>query len=249
MEIGVVIPVRYDSSRFPGKPLAQISGKTMIERVHHTAMEVVGNENVLVATDDSRIADEVARFGGQAVMTPSDCKNGTERVLAAVNEASLSFDTVINFQGDAPLTPPWILEELITFLEQNPEVEIATPAVKVKWEEAEGTFVTVSLSGRALYFSKSPIPSDKRSKDSPPTLLKHIGMYGYRRNTLERFVNLSPTPLEKIEQLEQLRALQNDIDISVVEVSLRERKVHSVDAPGDIEKVEALIAQQGELFS
>ncbi len=212
-------------------------------------MEVVGGEKVFVATDDERIAEEVKRLGGQAVMTPSACRNGTERVLAAVNEASLPFDTIINFQGDAPLTPPWILEELIQYLEKNPEAEIATPAVRVKWEEAEGTFVTTSLSGRALYFSKSPIPSDKRTGDSPPSLLKHIGMYGYRRDVLEKFVKLSPTPLEKIEQLEQLRALENDIEVSVVEVSLRERKVQSVDTPSDLEKVKALIEEQGELLT
>jgi 3-deoxy-manno-octulosonate cytidylyltransferase (CMP-KDO synthetase) len=254
----IIIPARYGSSRFPGKPLAPIAGVPMLERVHRIAASVSGVSRVCVATDDSRIANLVRGFGGEAVMTPESCRNGTERVLAAIQSMDAPPEIVLNLQGDAVLTPPWILSALVEAMQADAALPMATPAVRLNRQQYEdlvaskasgqagGTTVTFDHNYKALYFSKRVIPFIRGENDNPP-VYRHIGLYAYRRATLERLCQLEPGPLEQVEQLEQLRALENGIPIKVVEVDYRGRTHWSVDAPDDVTMAETLIAREGEL--
>ncbi len=256
----LVIPARMGSTRFPGKPLTQVAGHTLIRRVHALASAVEAIDRVLVATDDPRIADHVASFGGEAVMTGESCRNGTERVLEAVAELDPKPEVVINLQGDAVLTPPWILEDLVAAF-ADPAIDVATPAVRLsKTAFAElraakakgdvgGTFVVMDCSQHALYFSKSPIPHSRSmdALDETPPFFQHIGTYAYRLEALKRWVAFPPTPLEQLEQLEQLRALEHGMRIRMVVVDYRGRDAGSIDTPTDVIRVERLIATQGEL--
>ncbi len=256
MDIAVIIPARYGSTRLPGKPLAEIAGKTLIRRVVDIASRAQGISRVVVATDDKRIHDHVTQFGGEAVMTPETCRNGTERVLAATLEMKPAPDAIINFQGDAVLTPPWILEALALALESD---HFVTPAVRLSAERARemfsakaagdagGTTVVTGKTGHALYFSKSVIPFVRGDMPDPSPVFQHIGMYGYHMNTLQKYAALPEGPLEAAEKLEQLRALENGIPIRVVEVDYRGRTAWAVDSPGDIATVEKLIENEGEI--
>lgn len=256
----IVIPARYQSSRFPGKPLALINGTSMVERVYRLAERVPGAD-VFVATDDTRIADHVNAFGGKAIMTDPGCRNGTERAYAAAASFAKKPELVINLQGDSPLTPPWILEALVEAMRRDPLIGLATPAVRLTAEQylslanrsaddaSSGTLVTFDRNHRALYFSKSLIPylrSTPRAGDVVPAF-KHIGIYGFRWATLEKYLTLEPTPLEEAESLEQLRALEHGLPIHVVEVDYRGRSPWSVDTPNDLKKVEEILHREGEL--
>ncbi|MAJ62925.1 MAG: 3-deoxy-manno-octulosonate cytidylyltransferase [Alphaproteobacteria bacterium] len=256
--VAIIIPARYGSSRFPGKPMAPIAGVPMLERVWRIARAVPHVGQVIVATDDQRIVDLVTGFGGYAVMTPESCRNGTERSLAAINQMADKPDIILNLQGDAVLTPPWILEALVNAMLANPDLPMATPATRMSAAQVDdlvaskadgqvgGTTVTFDYTGRALYFSKRVIPFIRGTHDAPP-VYRHIGLYAYRQATLERLCQLQPGPLETVEQLEQLRALENGIPIQVVTVDYRGRTHWSVDAPDDVTMVEKLIAEEGEL--
>ncbi|MEO0392341.1 MAG: 3-deoxy-manno-octulosonate cytidylyltransferase [Pseudomonadota bacterium] len=256
--VAVIIPARYGSSRFPGKPLAPIAGMPMLERVWRLADAVDGVDQVVVATDDQRIADLVDGFGGVAMMTPDTCRNGTERSLAAVDMMAEKPDVVLNLQGDAVLTPPWILGALVQAMRADANLPMATPAVRMTATQVAdlvqskadgqvgGTTVTFDHTGKALYFSKRVIPFIRGDHDQPP-VYRHIGLYAYRRETLTRLCALPMGPLEAVEQLEQLRALEHGIPIQVVEVDYRGRTHWSVDAPEDVAMVEKLIAAEGEL--
>ena len=256
--ITVIIPARYGSSRFPGKPLAPIARVPMLERVWRLARAVEGVTQVAVATDDTRIAALVEGFGGEVIMTPESCRNGTERALAAIDTMAQQPDVVLNLQGDAVLTPPWILGALVDAMRADPDVPMATPAVRMTAHQVAdlvqskadgqvgGTTVTFDHSNKALYFSKRVIPFIRGEHDDPP-VYRHIGLYAYRTDTLRRLCDLPMGPLEQVEQLEQLRALEHGIPIKVVEVDYRGRTHWSVDAPEDVSMVEKLIAQEGEL--
>lgn len=253
-----VIPARYGSTRFPGKPLVQIAGRAMIERVWRHTSAADGIDRVVVATDDQRIADAVAGFGGEAVMTPDTCRNGTERALAALDALGGDAEIIINVQGDAVLTPPWVIGAVPVAMRAEPSIEMATPAVKMPPEteakfraakaagEVGGTTVVFDKAMKALYFSKTVIPFQRNPEAGTPTW-QHIGLYGYRADTLRRIVSLEPSPLEQAESLEQLRALENGIPIRIVEVDYQGRSAWSVDAPSDADEVEAIIAREGEL--
>ncbi len=261
MKSAIVIPARYGSSRFPGKPLAMIGQQSLIERVWRLACKAVSPSDVIIATDDDRIQKHVSALGARVVMTSESCRNGSERVWEAIQSCDELYDVVINLQGDTPLTPPQILVELISFLEKHRDAVIATPAVQLSYSEyteivkevrerTGGTFVTTALDSRALYFSRFPIPyarQDSKIPDSFP-LYKHIGVYAYRREALARYIELEPTPLEQLEQLEQLRALENGLPIHVVKVSLDGRTMASVDHPHDIQEVLEIIAREGEIL-
>lgn len=263
----IVIPSRYGSTRFPGKPLAPVAGRSLLERVWRVARAVRNVERVLVATDDDRIAAHARSFGGEAVMTPESCRNGTERAEAAVRSLDFTPDAVINLQGDAVLTPPWVVQAVVDALSAdsarpphatNRRADIVTPATILdeaaiarlaaskSLGEVGGTTVTVGLDGFALYFSKAIIPY-RRDKSAAP-VRKHIGLYGFRREALARIVALPPTPLELAEGLEQLRALEHGLGVRVVEVDLRGRSTIAIDAPTDVARVEAAIAAEGELI-
>lgn len=256
--VAVIIPARYGSSRFPGKPLAPIAGVPMLERVWRLARAVDGVTQVAVATDDQRIAALVEGFGGAVIMTPESCRNGTERALAAIDTMDTPPDVVLNLQGDAVLTPPWILGALVDAMRADPAVPMATPAVRMTARQVAdlvqskadgqvgGTTVTFDHTHKALYFSKRVIPFIRGAHDDPP-VYRHIGLYAYRTETLRRLCDLPMGPLEQVEQLEQLRALEHGIPIKVVEVDYRGRTHWSVDAPEDITMVEQLIAAEGEL--
>ena len=258
MRTVVVIPSRYGSTRFPGKPLAPVAGRSLLERVWRIAEAVNGVEQVLVATDDGRIAEHVRAFGGQAVMTPESCRNGTERAWAAVQDLDPAPDAVINLQGDALLTPPWVLQAIVDALAAGEGADIVTPATIMDEAAVErlsaakaagevgGTTVTVGLDGYALYFSKAVIPFRRDRTASP--VRKHIGLYGFRYDALGRIVDLPATPLELAEGLEQLRALEHGLRVRVVEVDLRGRSNLSIDDSADVARVEAAIAAEGELL-
>ncbi len=254
----IVIPARYASKRFPGKPIeAVIAGKSLIERVWSLAMRTKNIQGVHVATDDQRIADHVAAFGGSALMTDTMLPSGSDRAFAALRLLPENIGAVVNLQGDAPLTPPWVIQALVDEISRQDGPLIATPAVALTPEQlaeleagkesspSSGTTVVVSQSDRALYFSKHILPFSRDRRASP--VLRHIGLYAYRREALAKLVAVQPTPLEQTEGLEQLRALETDMDIKVVRVDYRGRTHHSIDHPNDIAIAEAIIAREGEL--
>ena len=259
----VIIPARYGSTRFPAKPLAQVCGHSMIERCWRIAAAAVGPKGVFVATDHQEIFKQVKSFGGQALMTTEDCRNGTERVWEALKQvpagSSSETDVVINLQGDALLTPPWIIEALADLMEQNPAIGLGTAAVRLSpeeyelWQErkrernASGTFVVFDKDRKALYFSKMLIPFVRKVTDGSSPVCRHIGIYAYRRKALQQYLALPPGPLEEAEGLEQLRALENGIPMHVALVDYRGRTHASIDKPEDVKLAEEIIAREGEL--
>jgi 3-deoxy-manno-octulosonate cytidylyltransferase (CMP-KDO synthetase) len=260
MDIAIVIPSRYGSRRLPGKPTLPIRGRSLLQRVWSIAKAVKGVSEVYVATDDERIADHARTFGAQPIMTSPDCENGTERVHAAIKTLDRRPDAVINLQGDAVLTPPWVVQALVDAFHANPSLDIVTAAVHCTWEQlaeiqalkaqspTSGTLVTMDRWNKALYFSKTIIPYLRiRDPERKPPVHRHIGIYGYSATALERLATLEQTPLERAEQLEQLRALENGIPIQVVVVDYQGRTHGSVDAPEDIPFIEAIIDREGEL--
>ncbi len=259
MTAAIVIPARYASSRFPGKPLHPVAGVPMLERVWLIAKSVPQASRVLVATDDERIIDAARAFGAEAIMTSPDCTNGTERVHNAVLRAAISEDIVLNLQGDALLTPPWVLEAMIEAMMLDDATGIVTPAVSLDGPAldeflaqkiltpASGTTVVFDLKRNALYFSKIVLPHIRKAGHAG--IYRHIGLYGYRKDALARYVGLVPTPLEETEGLEQLRALENGMAIRVVLVDYRGRTHWSIDAPEDVEVAERIIAREGELVA
>jgi 3-deoxy-manno-octulosonate cytidylyltransferase (CMP-KDO synthetase) len=239
--------------------MALIAGRSMLERIWRIARAVRNIDQIWIATDDSRIFDFARQFGAQAVMTPESCRNGTERALAAIQSLSVKPDIVINFQGDAVLTPPWILQPLVDEMRRDPSIQIATPAVSLSWEQLDelqrskggspsaGTLVTFDRSMNALYFSKSIIPFVRSRRGEKSPAFRHIGMYAYRADALTKYLSLKPGPLEESEGLEQLRALENGMPIKVIEVDYKGRTHWSVDTPEDIPIVEEIIRREGEL--
>lgn len=257
MTAAIVIPARYGSSRFAGKPLFEIAGVSMLHRVWRIAAAVRGCARVVIATEDQRIVDHARSFGGEAVLTPEACANGTERVHAAFAAAGITQDIVLNLQGDALLTPPWVLEAMIAEMQTAHDADIITPAVRLDGaaleafrahkalSPASGSSVVFDVNRNALYFSKSVLPFMRKPASS--AVYRHIGLYGYRRDVLARYIALAPTPLEMAEGLEQLRALEHGMKIRVCVVDYKGRTHGSVDAPDDVPVIEDIIAREGEL--
>ena len=237
-----VIPARYASTRLPGKPLADICGKPMICRVLERASRAQKPEKVIVATDDERIYDAVRAEGGEALLTRADHPTGTDR-LAEVAEAYPEVDLIVNVQGDEPLIEPSVIADLIAPFEMDENLPMAT--VMVRMEDAaeqlnpNNVKVIVDKLGYALYFSRSLVPYP-RAVAGP--VYKHIGIYAYRRDFLLRYARLEPTPLEKAESLEQLRALENGYGIRVLETDCR---FVGVDTPEDLALVNKIYREQG----
>ena len=225
------IPARYESSRFPGKPLASIAGKPMIEHVYQRAV-MAGLDSLVVLTDDERIREAVEAFGGSVEMTPVDCSSGTDRIAWAARE--WDFDAVINIQGDEPLIDPAVIKQIAEVLRSGeaPMVTMAAPATGDDAEDPNVVKVVCDQWDRALYFSRSPIPFPRNPAVVP---LKHIGIYGYQRMTLLELSTLAPTALELAEGLEQLRALQHRIPITVLRGAAG---APGVDTPEDLQRVE-----------
>ncbi len=247
MKTVAIIPARYASTRFPGKPLTRIGGLTMIERVYRQVSLSQNLSGVIVATDDQRIADVVIAFGGTVVMTRDDHRSGTDR-LAEVAQRFPDIDVVVNVQGDEPLIDPHTIDRAIEPLQEDPSILMSTIAAPITdpAEVSSPDVVKVVLDAEnfALYFSRSPIPHYRDAPQAQQTFLAHVGLYVYRRQCLLQLASLSPTPLEQAESLEQLRALENGIRIKVVTGSYRSV---AVDRPADVVTVERALSKNSTL--
>lgn len=238
----VVIPARHASSRFPGKPLALIAGKPMIQHVVERVRVAKLPSRIVVATEDQRIKEAVEKFGAEAVLTRLDHRTGTDRVAEVA--AHLPADIYINVQGDEPLINPGTLDAVAAAMAEDESIQLATPcsAIIQQNEIMDPNVVKVvqDFDANALYFSRAPIPwvRDTGSKVAA-SHWKHIGLYGYRRDALLEYPTLPPGELERIEQLEQLRWLENGFRIHMVET---EYDAISVDVPADVERVEKLLS-------
>jgi 3-deoxy-manno-octulosonate cytidylyltransferase (CMP-KDO synthetase) len=263
MKTAIIVPARYASTRYPGKPLVSLKGaagtfKPLIRRSWEAAMIVPGVARVIVATDDDRIADVARGFGAEVVMTPATCRNGTER-CAAVLPALPDVDLVVNLQGDAPLTPPAFVAALIETMEQDDTIGMATPVLRAtpivharlledqKAGRVGGTTVAIGAHGNALYFSKAVIPHIPAAQAGNPALPRflHIGVYAYRPAMLKAYAALPASPLEELEGLEQLRFLEHGLPVRVVEVAPPGYDLWELNNPEDVPAVEAALAQSG----
>ncbi|WP_297057290.1 3-deoxy-manno-octulosonate cytidylyltransferase [Thermosulfurimonas sp.] len=238
MRIVGIIPARYGSTRFPGKPLADLWGKPLIQHVYERARSSEILEKVVVATDDERILRTVRDFGGEALMTSPEHTCGTERIAEAAGILGLADgDIVVNIQGDQPLLAPEALEDLVRPLLLSGEIPMATLAIPMEnpeeIEDPNRVKVVLDRQGRALYFSRSPIPYF-RPPGKSPQYLRHIGLYAYRKEFLDLFVTLPPGELEQAEKLEQLRALENGYPIAV---TITPYACPEVDTPEDLERL------------
>ena len=245
MRFIAIIPARYASSRFPGKPLALLCGKPVIQRVYEQVSQVL--DDVYVATDDQRIYEAVLSFGGRAVMTRTDHQSGTDRIAEAVELIDGQWDVVINVQGDEPFIQPAQIATLCHCFD-DPGTEIATLGKRfsdmASVENANSPKIVVDRRGFALYFSRSVVPF-VRGKERDTWLshypfLKHLGIYAYRREILSELTRLEQSPLEKAESLEQLRWLENGYRIKVAET---EFETVGIDTPDDLQRAEAFIHQ------
>ncbi len=242
MTIIAFIPARYGSSRFPGKPLAVIAGKPMIENAYRCAAACPEISDVYVTTDDERIFNCVEGFGGNAVMTAKEHASGTDRIAEAVGKLGISAnDLIVNIQGDQPFFDPSIISDMVAPMIKDPTIPMGTLKYRIrKREDIENSNivkVVTDRNGFALYFSRYPIPF-YREGDAEQEHYKHLGIYAYRRDFLLEFSRLPCGVLESAEKLEQLRALEHEYRIIVVEAPDNSIEV---DCPEDIKKVEALI--------
>lgn len=246
MSVVVIIPSRYQSSRFEGKPLAEICGKPMIQWVFQRAMEADCVDSVYVATDDSRIEEAVIGFGGNVIMTGSNCRSGTDRVAEAAETLGLSSgDVVVNIQGDQPLVDPRSFDALVRPFQEDSTVKMSTLAYAIidkrERTDPKDVKVTFDRNGDALYFSRATIPHGRDTQQGYD-VYKHLGLYAYTMDFLVCFRSLPPGHLEEIEKLEQLRALEHGHRIRVV---VTPHDSPEVDLPVDIQRIEEKIRKQG----
>lgn len=264
----IVIPARYASTRLPGKPLVKIAGVEMVKRVADIAASICrhnDNCHYVVATDDERILSFCQGIGIPAVMTAETCRSGTERCRDAVSQQAERPDFIINLQGDNPLCPPWVIQELIDAWKSTAG-DVFTPCIHLDWAEYDrlveakqttpysGTTVLVDKDGYALAFSKNIIPAIRKPEKARAGMEKspvrrHVGLYAYTQHALETYFQLPESPYEvgSVEGLEQMRFLYNGLKVKMVETSYRGRKTTSgVDSPEDVERVEAILREYGE---
>lgn len=264
MSVLIVIPARYASTRYPGKALVDLRGaggsaRTLIRRSWDAAQAVRGVERVVVATDDDRIRAEAEGFGAEVVMTSSTCDNGTERCAEALDILGGGFDIVVNLQGDAPLTPPWFIEDLVAALAAHPTAEVATPVLRCNGRALAGfledrragrvgaTTAVFGTDHKALYFSKEVLPYTTHDfpADELTPVFHHVGVYAYRPAALAAYPRWTPGPLEKLEELEQLRFLERERPVLCVEVDARGRRFWELNNPEDVPRIEAMLAEMG----
>jgi 3-deoxy-manno-octulosonate cytidylyltransferase (CMP-KDO synthetase) len=258
--VGIIIPARYASTRFPGKPLARFEGadgrsRSLVEHSWRAACDVPGVSLVTVVTDDDRIASEVRSFGGTVLMTPTDCANGTERCAAALAQIDPSIEVIVNFQGDAPLTPSAVVTAVVDRLWEGPGLALATPAIEcapatyrhladdAACGRVGGTTVVFNRSREALYFSKRILPysaPEANGETFPPTFL-HLGVYAYTREALAAYVETGVTPLERQEGLEQLRFLESGMRVGIALCDAPGNEIVEVNNPGDLAIVERIM--------
>jgi 3-deoxy-manno-octulosonate cytidylyltransferase (CMP-KDO synthetase) len=260
----IVIPARYASSRYPGKPLVALRGadgqaRTLIRRSWEAAMQVAGVDRVVVATDDDRIRAEAEGFGAEVVMTSEACRNGTERCAEAFDRLGGGHEIVVNLQGDAPLTPHWFVEALVAGLAADPVAEVATPVLRCDGRALNGFLQdrregrvggTTAVFGRdhkALYFSKEVIPYVGRTygDDEPTPVFHHVGVYAYRPAALAAYPRWDAGPLETLEGLEQLRFLERERPVLCVEVESRGRQFWELNNPEDVSRIESMMSAMG----
>ncbi|WP_299700717.1 3-deoxy-manno-octulosonate cytidylyltransferase [uncultured Tateyamaria sp.] len=264
MSVLIVIPARYASSRYLGKPLVPLTGatgqsQTLIERSWRAALAVDGVDRVVVATDDDRIKEASEAFGAEVVMTSETCGNGTERCAEAHQALGGGYEIVVNLQGDAPLTPAWFIEGLVAGLRAAPDAEIATPVLRCdgatlrgfhedrKAGRVGGTTAVFGVAGHAMYFSKEVIPytNDTYADDADTPVFHHVGVYAYRPDALAAYPTWPVGPVETLEGLEQLRFLENGRQVLCVEVEARGRQFWELNNPADVPRIEAMMAEMG----
>lgn len=264
MAVLLVIPARYASSRYPGKPLVELRGATgeprsLIRRTWDTAQEVPGVDRVLVATDDARIASAAEGFGAEVMMTSTSCRNGTERCAEVARRLDGDWDVIVNLQGDAPLTPPWFVSALVETMQAESECQVATPVLRCDADALAGfledrrhgrvgaTTAVFDRAGRGLYFSKEVIPYTGRPLGAGDIIpvFHHVGVYAYRREPLLRYGDWMEGPLESWEGLEQLRFMEHGVTVRCVEVDAGGRAFWELNNPQDIARLEAILAAQG----
>lgn len=259
MKSTIIIPARYASTRYPGKPLAELtlpSGvkKTLIRMTWESAIAISSVDSVYVATDDHRIRTAAEEFGAEVIMTADTCRNGTERCADALNKAKLDADLVVNLQGDAPLTPAWFIEDLITAMSRDPEAQVATPVLRCdpntyshfledrRAGRVGGTTAVFDVTRHGLYFSKEVIPHiDPASLPDPIPVFHHVGVYAYRPAALTAYMSWDQGTLETMEGLEQMRFIENGAKIACVEVDGRGRVFWELNNPEDIPRIEAAL--------
>jgi len=259
----IIIPARYASTRLPGKPLITIAGKSMLRRVYDVAVQassqVKESVDILIATEDQRIVDHAAEFGAKATLTSDTCKTGTDRALEAIKTLDYTPDFIVNLQGDAPLTPPDFIADVIKAFEQDHTLQVVTPVTQLTWDQLSqlrkdkettpfsGTTAILNNDNDAIWFSKNIIPcirgeDKKRDTEALSPVHRHIGIYGYALPILEEFAKLPPSHYEELEGLEQLRMLENGYKIRAVPVDYKGRpSMSGVDSPEDILRAEALL--------
>ena len=261
MSVLIVIPARYESSRYPGKPLVLLNGatgvrKTLIERTWLAAQSVKDVARIVVATDDVRIQLAAQAFGAEVIMTSIEAQNGTERCAEVVEQLPVDYDIVVNLQGDAPMTPPWFVEDLIAGLRADPQSDIATPVLRCGGETLNallndrkagrvgGTTAVFKADGHALYFSKQVIPyTSERYEDASATpVFHHTGIYAYRPPSLLAYPAWPTGPLETLEGLEQLRFLEQGRRVLCVEVEARGRQFWELNNPDDVARIQAMMS-------
>lgn len=258
MSTVILIPARFPSQRFPGKPLAMLTGATgearsLIHRSWDAARAVSGVDAVFVLTDDDRIADAARNFGADVLMTTEKPRNGTERCAEALPLLDGTPEIVVNLQGDAPLTPPHYVEALIDAMRADPSTQMATPVLRTEPEHVAAlqadrkagrvgaTTAVFRPDGTALYFSKEVLPF----ADAGATVFHHVGCYAYRPDALAAYATLPQGPLESAEGLEQLRFLENGIPVRCVEVEARGRAFWELNNPSDIPLIEDIMKREG----
>jgi 3-deoxy-manno-octulosonate cytidylyltransferase (CMP-KDO synthetase) len=238
-KIVAVIPARYASTRFPGKPLADLAGRPLIEHVYRRVAECRAVDRVIVATDDERISRVVESFGGRVQMTNPAHVSGTDRVAEAIR--GVDCELVVNVQGDEPMIEPEMIDQALAPFDR-PSVQMSTLRRRIEsradFLSSHVTKVVVDRDGHALYFSRTPIPYH-RDTGAPLEAWKHVGLYVYRRRFLLEFARMAPTPLERCEALEQLRAIEHGVRIAVVETRF---DTISVDTPEDLERVRRILS-------
>lgn len=239
MKIIGVIPARFGSTRFPGKPLSLLKNKPMLQWVVEGAQKSHLLQSVVVATDDKRIVELCDKIDVQSILTPSDCLTGTDRIFAAVK--NIDFDVVINIQGDEPLIDETFIDPLAKAFVDNNKLDMATLAHSITEDDLNNlnaVKVIKNINNEAVYFSRFPIPYSRQNFSGGDVVMKHIGLYGYSRGFLQKFCTAPQSELEKLESLEQLRALYLGAKIKVIKV---EKATYGVDTPEDLQKLEALL--------
>lgn len=248
----IVIPARYGSSRLPGKPLIELAGKPMVQHVYERAVET-GVKDIVIATDDDRIAEAARGFGADVVMTSVDHENGTERIAEVVKLKGWADDVVVvNLQGDEPLIPKALVEQTANGLLQHPEAGMSSLCTPIHSDDdafdPNVVKVVTDKTGFAMYFSRASIPWDRDGykaqpgvKTSKMPVYRHIGMYGYRVGFLNQYASMEVSPVEQVESLEQLRALWHGVKIHMSVID--EPPGHGVDTPDDVTRVEQLLAE------